>query len=658
MGSLDGPNSNTSDLIIGERFVGQTSGTVAVYLTRNSDIGIGFVYLNNSVFEPGEVVKFKDSGVTGTVTIVKFGSKNITQNFTFQTGQVGAFYGISNISRKPEVPIPSHKLRIYYSRGSYDSNDTGDITLVNSYAGFDYGKEITSVNGNRLSDLIDARPVTGTYTVAEGARSPFEFFGRDFDDSANSGARHSSKNIIASDESMTVEFNYYLPRADRIYVDNTGQLSIVDGTPADDPRLPPEINGAMNIANVFMPAYLYKTSDAKVKFIQYKRYQMSDIAKLEQRVKNLEYYTSLSQTESDIMNKFIPDANGLNRFKSGIFVDNFTDLKPQDTSAGVRNSIDKKEGLLRPSHYSTAINMQVGSNAIPGIGDGLATDGEFATITGNNVKRSGSLITLDYDDVLYQTQPYATRVENVTSFAVVFYAGNITLEPDTDVWIDVTKMQPNDVMMEGSFEGVAEALNAEITTAADGSRMGVSPVQWNSWETVGVSMDLGLSNNQQTFQNASGNGNNAAVQGLLSGINVGNQQILDPSDSVVNNITASGGVSLSQQRTGTQRTVTEKIDTASLGSRIVSRDIIHFMRAREIKFTAQGMKPYNRVYAFFDGVDVTRFCVPKLIEIEMISGTFRVSETVVGKMPSALQGQIRGREATPSIKFRVADKKS
>ena len=51
---------------------------------------------------------------------------------------------------------------------------------------------------------------------------------------------------------------------------DSGQLSIVDGTPADDPRLPPEVNGAMNIANVFLPAYLYKTSDAKVKFIQYK----------------------------------------------------------------------------------------------------------------------------------------------------------------------------------------------------------------------------------------------------------------------------------------------------------------------------------------------------------------------------------------------------
>ena len=64
----------------------------------------------------------------------------------------------------------------------------------------------------------------------------------------------------------------------------------------------------------------------------------------------------------------------LNRFKSGIFVDNFTDLKPQDTSAGVRNSIDKEEGIMRPSHYTTASNMQIGSNAIAGIGEELAEE--------------------------------------------------------------------------------------------------------------------------------------------------------------------------------------------------------------------------------------------------------------------------------------------
>ena len=51
---------------------------------------------------------------------------------------------------------------------------------------------------------------------------------------------------------------------------------------------------------------------------------MDDIGKLEQRIKNLEYYTSLSLLETNTSNLFIPDEEGLNRFKSGFFVDNFT----------------------------------------------------------------------------------------------------------------------------------------------------------------------------------------------------------------------------------------------------------------------------------------------------------------------------------------------
>ena len=333
---------------------------------------------------------------------------------------------------------------------------------------------------------------------------------------------------------MTVKFNYYLPRADRLYLDSNGTLDLVYGTPADEPRLPAEVNGAMNIANIFLPAYLYDTDDADVKTVEYKRYQMSDIAKLEQRIKNVEYYTSLNQVESDILNKFVPDANGLNRFKSGIFVDNFTDLKPQDTSAGVRNSIDKEEGIMRPSHYTTAINMQIGSNAIAGIGEQLAEEVQFATIEGTGIRKTGSLITLDYEDEFYQEQPYATRAATVTSFAVTFYKGNVELEPDTDVWIDVTTMKPNDVMVEGSFEGIAQALGAEVTTTADGSRMGVSPVEWNSWETVGVKMKLGLSNKQQTFQKASRTGVRKFFRRrgrrMRCGIGVGRRQILTSTD--------------------------------------------------------------------------------------------------------------------------------
>ena len=42
------------------------------------------------------------------------------------------------------------------------------------------------------------------------------------------------------------------------------------------------------------------------------------------------------------------------------------------------------------------------------------------------------------------------------------------------------------------------------------------------------------------------------------------------------------------------------------------------------------MKPNGRVYPFFDNVDMSKYVIPKLIEIEMISGTFQVGEVLVG----------------------------
>ena len=67
---------------------------------------------------------------------------------------------------------------------------------------------------------------------------------------------------------------------------------------------------------------------------------MTDIKKLEERIKNLEYYTSLSVLETSTENMFVPDATGLSRFKSGFFVDNFTTLQAQETGAGIKNSLD------------------------------------------------------------------------------------------------------------------------------------------------------------------------------------------------------------------------------------------------------------------------------------------------------------------------------
>ena len=50
---------------------------------------------------------------------------------------------------------------------------------------------------------------------------------------------------------------------------------------------------------------------------------MADIGRLEQRLEQVEYYTSLSLLEQDTANLQVTDSDGLNRFKSGFFVDNF-----------------------------------------------------------------------------------------------------------------------------------------------------------------------------------------------------------------------------------------------------------------------------------------------------------------------------------------------
>jgi hypothetical protein len=79
-----------------------------------------------------------------------------------------------------------------------------------------------------------------------------------------------------------------------------------------------------------------------------------------------------------------------------------------------------------------------------------------------------------------------------------------------------------------------------------------------------------------------------------------------------------------------------------LGTSVVSTEIVHVMRSRNIEFIAKRLKPKTKVYAFFDNVDMNKYVVPKLIEVQMESGTFTVGETVVGTV------------GTTSIKFRLA----
>lgn len=55
---------------------------------------------------------------------------------------------------------------------------------------------------------------------------------------------------------------------------------------------------------------------------------------------------------------------------------------------------------------------------------------------------------------------------------------------------------------------------------------------------------------------------------------------------------------------------------------------VFYIRSRNIEFDASSLKPSTRFYPFFSEVSISDYIVPKLLEIEMISGVFQPGETV------------------------------
>ena len=64
-------------------------------------------------------------------------------------------------------------------------------------------------------------------------------------------------------------------------------------------------------------------------------------------------------------------------------------------------------------------------------------------------------------------------------------------------------------------------------------------------------------------------------------------------------------------RTGVRTTlVPGGLRETSIGNRVVQVAFATFIRAKDISFTARGLKPDTRVYPFFDGVDISTFVTP------------------------------------------------
>jgi hypothetical protein len=694
------------EFVVGEIITSFTSKAKAIVVKKIDSDKLEIQYLNSSTFSASEQFVSLTTGITARCFEVTLGDKNVISDFYFDNGIRDEYYDYSRIIRAKKTTDPKRKLRVIFQKYSVPGGDTGDFFTVNSYPADNY-QSISMIpyrNGYiRNSDGIDIRPRVKNYSLTS-SRSPFEFDGKDFSETSDN-----SEFVLTPNTSVEIAYNFYVGRIDKIYLNRDGKFFVTEGIPSIDPKPPTNEDSSLEIGTAYLPPYVYSAKSVKFVRTDSKRYTMKDISKLENRISNVEFYTSLSLLENDTNALVIKDpSTGLDRFKSGFFVDNFKSLSLVNTVDPTWGcSIDTVAGEARPMHHTPAIDLQLGSSAIPGVSAATDENQDLAFVTdlGNpNIRKTGDLLTLDYSEAEFQSQLFATRTENVNPFNIVNWSGSVEMQPASDMWIETSRPTINNVSFEGSYQAFMDLYPPE----ADGW----SAIQWNAWEenfagrtedarplggsivlneTVTPTSNWSIGEIDRSRVHISSNGaaaaleagDSAAAAAIISGLTGITGSVAGSSESLftgtggaffgttesgagevevtrtVNRTTTSGQateitVNRPFTRSGVSFRVSESVDTQSLGSKLVSREVIPNLRLRNIEFTARRMKPSTALYAFFDGINVNNYIIPKLIEIEMVSGVFQTGERVVGFMPGDSVSS-RGDGVSPRILFRLAD---
>ena len=638
-------SSNILNSVKGELVIGQSSGAVASLVSTTGTNQVNIVNLNENIFKPNEIVVFATSNIQSTVSLYTPGDKDISSNYILDDGQRSEYLDFARIIRKAGVAAPTKRLTVIFNNYTINSSDSGDFVAVTSYDKDLYSKYVSYVDASRCSDIIDCRPRVANFSST--TNSPFEFNSRVFNSNTNS-----TIDIFAKNKNLNASYSYYLPRIDRLFLDKDGAFIINKGVPSLSPKVPNGLDSSLEIGTIYIPAYLFNVSSVKISLTQHKRYRMQDISSIDQRLSNVEYYTSLSLLETDTQNLKIKDATTqIDKFKCGFFVDNFKTYNGGDVSnKSYKVSVDTLKGELNPQPYTTSIDLLLGSESIIGIGTTSNPNADLRFVTdlgSSNIKRVGDTICLNYSDVVFLQNKFATRTENVNPFNNVNWIGSITLSPSSDTWIE-TRNSRRTIDLEGNYTSTIQQLGVDTNT-------GLSPVDWGSWETNWTGTDITqtaplftqqtgsvLVNNSDWFA-TSGQHQSRADDGVMR---QSLQRNATFQDSFINFSNQTTVTTKNQSRQGIQYNVTQRFDTVNLGDKVVSTEIITYMRSRNIEIVAKRLKPSSLFYAFFDNVNVTNYVVPKLIEISMVSGTFTAGETVSGVF-----GGVGGK----SINFRLAN---
>jgi len=537
-------------------------------------------------------------------TVATTSHTDITTRFELDTGQRDNFYDIGRIKLKTGSITPTGRLLINFD---YFSHGSGDYFDIDSYSGVIDYEDIPTYTSDTtgtdfdLRDCLDFRPrVDDASTVISATQ-----------DRQYSGTGASTIDIVEFNDDITSDFEFYLARIDKIFLDKDGNFKVVSGASSLTPQIPKALDGAMHLYTIFLNPYTLNVTDLIIKKQDNKRYTMRDIGRLEKRIENVEYYTQLSLLETNAQSLQIQDAEGFDRFKNGFIVDNFTGHGIGDVgNLDYKVSMDMAGGFVRPMFNCESVQL------IEADDDGTAI--LAADRTSANYQKTGDLITLPYTETTIIEQPYASRFVNVNPFNVFTWAGSVTLDPPGDEWKETNRVPDLLINEQGGFDTMVANLgnpnleSVEIDTV------------WNEWQDFwqGTPVERITSQNDR-----------AVNQGRVG---------------TVRDTVFTTAQQVSQTRSGIRTALVPQVVRTSLGDRVVNIAFIPFIRARTINFTATRLKPNIRVYPFFDNVDITAYVTPtggalsgSLITDASgaVSGTFAIPDPTNDSNPRWRTGQ-------------------
>ncbi len=381
---------------------------------------------------------------------------DITDDFIFSRNDTSDLYKPSKLIRKKNSAVPSKKIIVIFDYFSH-SNLSNDFYSIESYGELTYKDIPRSSLSTPMSDLIDFRFYTPNSPITSSTENgSFEKPHREINSVFNTyAANYTTQPVPFPSTVFSSDVESYLGRNDSVYLTQDGKLKVVTGADSINPKSTLDPSVGLLIGSVQLPPYLKSVFDAKVSFEDNRQYTMRDIGKIEQRLSNVENYTTLSLLESNTVNLNVLDEDGKNRFKNGFVVDNFRSTSVADTTNyDYTSSIDLDEGCVRPYPYVNNVGFTFND-------------------TSSTATKTGEYVTIPYTEVRYASQPYASRVENVTPFQSFSFIGDMTLAPKKDIWYDT-----NREIVEGQSIDLSQSISTLFDLVVPGGTI------WNGWSTT------------------------------------------------------------------------------------------------------------------------------------------------------------------------------